>query len=112
MTTQREQFSISLQSVIKSLDEITGRLDETRGRCKQILEGLQDESKLGAFSEFDFGHEELRKEGRKVEKELKAKLKEIEKQMKLMFEPMKVEQKRMASKMSDGLEGGSEKNKR
>ncbi len=104
MAGSKEQFAISVQSVIQSVDEVTERLKKTRQLCQEILAELQDESKLGSFSEFDFGKSELEKEGRKIHKEIHKKLESVEKQLRSLVQPMKEEQARTASKMTDRLE--------
>lgn len=104
MPAKREQFVVSIQSVVKSLDELTQRLDQTRRLCREILGELEDESKLGTFSEFDFGKEQLEEEGKKIHKELHAKLEAIEKQLRQLSKPMKVEQQRTASQMNDKVD--------
>lgn len=104
MPTHKEQFVSSIQSVIQSVDDVTGRLAQTRRLCEQILSDLQDESKLGAFSEFDFGKEELEKEGKKIHTEIQKKLDAIEKQIRALYTPMKQEQARTAAKMTDRVD--------
>lgn len=101
MTTNRDQFVVSIQSVLQSLDDVTSRLQQTRKMCEEVLGEIQDESKLGSHAEFDFGKASLEKEGKKIHKEIHKKLDAIEKQLKSLSTPMKQEQSRLASKMVD-----------
>ena len=105
MTSKKEEFVISIEAVTQSIDEVTTRLKKTRDLCRQILDELEDESKLGTFAEFDFGKEELTKEGKMIHKEVCSKLESIEKQLRSLYKPMKQEQTRLAVKMKDEVEG-------
>lgn len=104
MTTKKEQFGVSIQSVIQSIDEVTAELQRTRQLCQEVLAELQDESKLGTISEFDFGKTQLKDEARRIHKEIRSKLEDIEKQLRSLQEPMKREQSRTRAQMTDKVD--------
>ncbi len=96
-----EGFIMQLRTMIAVMDRIRTSVSEEIVKLDETAKRLEDESRLGAASAFDFGMDDQHKAAERVKKEISKALREIKKLSKDLEEDQTKKMAEKSSSMTD-----------